>query len=186
MRLTCSRAAVVWALQRRLGGKAECLPGSTAFGPSRQRYHGHAHPFIKRHSARQVLRRAQLCVWGEGERLNRPGARATRVLVLLRGSVRLVAPGGRPAAAGPGALLCAWPVLLAADQLSALVAATVVLAYAIPFEALQARLRLAAHVAASGAPHMHFQARGRCCSHLRHVSCPGRRRAAGMPCPALG
>jgi len=91
-----------------------------------------------------VLRRARLCVWGEGERLNQPGARATRVLVLLRGSVRVVAPGGRPAAAGPGALLCAWPVLLAADQLSALVAATIVLAYAIPFEALQARLRVTA------------------------------------------
>lgn len=87
----------------------------------------------------QVLRRARLCVFGEGEQLQRAGARAARVLVLLRGSVRVLAPGGRPAAAGPGALLCAWPVLLARDQLSALVAATVVLAYAIPFEALQAR-----------------------------------------------
>ena len=53
-----------------------------------------------------MLRRARLCVFDPGERLQAAGARATRVYVLLRGSVRLLAPaGGRPAAAGPGALV---------------------------------------------------------------------------------
>eukprot|EP00884_Botryococcus_braunii_P017513 jgi/Botrbrau1/4445/Bobra.0348s0033.1 len=88
---------------------------------------------------KQVLRPAALRVYEEGDALNSAGKDADAVVVILRGSARLIAGDPelkrrnvQPFIASAGAVLFCWPALLQVAQPFQGLAATVMLVYRIP------------------------------------------------------
>ncbi|KAK9908624.1 hypothetical protein WJX75_000582 [Coccomyxa subellipsoidea] len=104
-----------------------------------------AHPLLAsipdKKFSREVLSKACLHVYNEGDTLSAETGHTQHVFVLLRGCVRLHYSQDNTYLAEPGAVLCAWPVLPSKDQFTKLVATTIVQIFSIPFPAFKELMR---------------------------------------------